>query len=79
MRDLLYKGSKEEAVLVNIVTIRSSNAAINDIQKSLKQFYYREQALIAELEPLEDRGMTDDGSASLLDLSDNKISNSYLL
>jgi hypothetical protein len=32
MQDLLYKGSKEEA----IVTIRSSNAAINNIQKSLK-------------------------------------------
>jgi hypothetical protein len=42
MRDLLYKGSKEGAALVNAVTTRSSDAAINNIQKSLKQFYYKE-------------------------------------
>jgi hypothetical protein len=36
MQDLLYKGSKEEAALVNTVTIRSSDTAINNIQKSLK-------------------------------------------
>jgi hypothetical protein len=36
MQDLLYKGSKEEAALVNVVTIRSSDAAINNIRKSLK-------------------------------------------
>jgi hypothetical protein len=79
MQDLLYKGSKEGAALVNAVTIRSSDAAINNIRKSLKQFYYREQAFIAELELLEDRGITDNGSASPSDLSNNRMSNSYLL
>jgi hypothetical protein len=50
MQELLYKGSKEGAVLVNIVIIqaRKGTKDIANIAKALREYYIEEKSLIPE-------------------------------
>jgi hypothetical protein len=50
MQELLYKGSKEGAVLVNTVITRArkSTKDVANIAKALREYYIKEKSLIPE-------------------------------
>jgi hypothetical protein len=61
MQELLYKGSKEGAVLVNAVMTRAGKGIkdVANMAKALREYYIEEKSLTPEDEPDVD---TDDSS-----------------